>query len=273
MKHRGVKPIVFKATQRYYHINNAITLVDGLIDQNPFYKTTSVYRRSVMWVVNNREMVFAKIYKELKSPKIPKLGYGVTVDDIYGFILNYYMENADKDFQQNYMGRDSEYTTAAYILSNVKHLIFKFINDDDMSIRKFGDVASIVTGSEEFTPGQSTVHESSVKGTDDSDEWMSKGYYIECFEYLYVITNDLLKRSKPLTPDCVFDLYFHSLLEITPEQVQDRYQLTRSQWVRYLDKIKGIHIYTEDIKAMLNEIAGPAERGILRVEDVKHISI
>lgn len=172
------------------------------------------------------------------------------------------------------MGEGKQYTTAAYILSNIRHLLYKYMNEDDMSSKKFGDVASIVPDGDEFTQGQSIVHESYIQGSDDSDEWVNVGYYLECFEYLYVITKDLLRSTKAgVTPLMVYDLYFQELLGLTDEQVLERHTISSARWFSYKQKVRQLNDFTDDIKIMLTELAGPVERTILQERDILHIEV
>lgn len=258
----------FKFTERYYKINNKLTLIDGMFDHNPFYGEVAVTRAS-LWVLSNKRMVINKIHKELKRPGVSKLGYGSTPEDVYLFILDTYLTSPDKDFQVNYFGKDSGYNIARYVLSNVKYHIQAYNNKDDLAVSKVGVIKSIVSDSEEFTGQSYTVRASYTKGFEDNHEWENWGYYLECFEYLATLATSVWVGIRPkLTAEQIYYFFFYPVLDITEEDYYKTQKMNTLKHKRLTEAIRQDEDIYEDIKKMLVELSGPVSEGNFGVEQV-----
>lgn len=264
-----MKKQVFKFKERYYKINNKLTLIDGMFDHNPFYGEVKVTRAS-LWVLNNKRMVINKIYKELKRPGVSKLGYGSTPEDVYLYILDTYLTSPERDFQVNYFGKGSGYNIARYVLSNVKYHIQAYVNKDDLAISKVGVIKSIVSDSEEYTGANQTVRSSYTKGFEDNYEWMNEEYYLECFEYLASLATGVWVTQKiKLTVEQVYFFFFHSILGISEEEYLKMHKQTPHRYKKLLTALGEDPDVSDDIKKMLLELSGPIATGDFGIQHIE----
>lgn len=259
----------FKFKERYYKLNNKLTLIDGMFDHNPFYGEVKVTRAS-LWVLNNKRMVINKIYKELKRPGVSKLGYGTTPEDVYLYILDTYLTSPERDFQVNYFGEGSGYNIARYVLSNVRYHIQAYINKDDLSVSKVGVIQSIVPDSEEYMGTGHTVRSSYTKGSEDNYEWMNEEYYLECFEYLASLATGVwVTKNMKLTVEQVYFFFFHSLLGISEGDYLKMCKQTPHRHNKLLTSLGEDPEVSEDIKKMLVELSGPVSMGDFGIQHIE----
>lgn len=259
----------FKFKERYYKLNNKLTLIDGMFDHNPFYGEVKVTRAS-LWVLNNKRMVINKIYKELKRPGVSKLGYGTTPEDVYLYILDTYLTSPERDFQVNYFGEGSGYNIARYVLSNVRYHIQAYINKDDLSVSKVGVIQSIVPDSEEYEGTGHTVRSSYTKGSEDNYEWMNVEYYLECFEYLASLATGVwVTKNIKLTVEQIYYFFFHSLLGISEGDYLKMYKQTPHRHNKLLTSLGEDPEVSEDIKKMLVELSGPVSMGDFGIQHIE----
>lgn len=263
----------YRFTERYYKINNKLTLIDGMFDHNPFYGEVAVTRAS-LWVLSNKRMVINKIHKELKRPGVARLGYGSTPEDVYLFILDTYLASPEKDFQVNYFGKDSGYNIARYVLSNVKYHIQAYNNKDDLAVAKVGIIQSIVPDSEEFTGQNFTVRASYTKGFEDNHEWENWGYYVECFEYLAILATSVWRGVRPkLTAEQLYYFFFYPVLPIEEEDYYKQYKMTALKHKRLTTALATDPEIAGEVKKMLIELSGPVARGDFDVERIKGMEL
>lgn len=264
---RGV--IVLNKDDRYIQLNEHMTLMGGMIDNNPFYKSLRL-TKTAEWIVRNREQVLYKIKKELALKKVSRLGYGKGINEAYDYILNYYVTNQDKDFQANYMGTDSHYRIEQYVLSSVRNLLRSMNSKDDMSAKKFGGVVSIL-GDQDTDNGTygGTVRESVALTSEDTNDSLNIDYYMECFEYLYILTKEATQALRiNMTPTLVFDVYFGDITGYTTEEIQDKHRLTTKRYQTILDKIQTDADTREGMMDMVSELAQPVMNGVVTELDV-----
>lgn len=261
--------IKFKHSVRYYEING-VKMYDGLMDNNPFYKVLNL-TKTAQWILHNSDQVYSKIYKELKIKPNQQVSYGVNSRDVFEYILNYYLEHPEKDFQEYYMGEDADYKIAQYVLSSVRNLIRVMRGKDDMS--KLGPILGIVDDgefSDDYKP--LTVMSSKVSTTQDTDVIVNKQYYSEVFDYL----SDLVREAvgdDTLSKEFIFDLVFHSITEVSEESLLEVYGITNKYWV----KCKGSLVKDEELAGYIREqliiLAEPVVLGQFTEEDLHKFSM
>lgn len=267
---------VFKRDQRYYTINDQVVMMGGYIDQNPFYRQT-LPTNTLQWVMENPMLVKGKIARELKQPKTPKLGYGKTVQDVYDFITYYYATHPDKEFQPYYKGKIDEtgnpYVIEAYVLSNVRNLIYKMTSEDDMSAKKFGSIAAILPDGDQEADYTGTIRESYALGNRDEDYGrVGTDYYLECFDYLNALTHELLNSRKSLDPEMIFQFYFGDLMGYSIEDLSQHYEKQKKTLQKLqtaLTSAKSDPEVIQGIQEMLHELAYPVFEGHFTLEDLE----
>lgn len=261
--------IKFKHSVRYYDING-VQMYDGLMDNNPFYKVLNL-TKTAQWILNNRDQVYNKIHKELKGKPNQQVSYGINSRDVFEYILNYYLEHPEKDFQEYYMGEEANYKIAQYVLSSVRNLIRMMRGKDDMS--KLGSILGIVEDGEygeDYKP--LTVMSSKVSTTQDTDGIVNKQYYSEVFDYL----SDLVREAvgdDTLSKEFIFDLVFHSLTEVSEDALIDVYGITNKYWVTCKESIIKDEELAGYIREQLIILAEPVLLGQFTEEDLHKFSM
>lgn len=259
----------YKFTERYYKINKKLTLIDGMFDHNPFFDEVRVTRAS-MWVLHNKKQVVSKIYRTLRQPGMPKMGYGVTPEDIYTYILDFYLTTPDKDFQVNYYGEDSGYRIAQYVLSNVKYLIQGFTNKDDLSVAKVGVIHSIISDTDEYDGGRYTVRASYTKGVEDNYERVNQDYHMECFEYLMSLSTSVWSMYT-LTAEEIFYFYFHPVLGMEQDEYLNLVKKSIKEYRKMLHLMSEDEELLVDIRTMVTELAGAVSQGDFGVQQLEGV--
>lgn len=261
--------ITFKQSVRYYKING-IAMYDGLIDNNPFYSVLTL-TKAAQWILQNPGPVYGKIRKDLRMRPNQQVSYGIDLKDIYEYVLNYYIENPQKDFQEYYMGEDGNYHIAQYVLSSITRIIHQMRNKDDMA--KLGPVLGIVEDNQESEGYQPlTVRESVASMYEEDQRVVDTPYYIEVYSYLVLLVREAL-RDNSLTPEYIFDLVFQSVTEIPDEDIYERYQTTELKWNNARKRLVEDEELAAHIKEQIQILAEPIAYKVFSEQDFAELEL
>lgn len=249
----------FKKSERYYKIGDLL-MIEGMIDKNPFYDQLTLTKTG-LWILYNAPYVQNKIKTELSKLNV-SLGYGKTIEDIYQEILEFFIFNPDKDFQENY-SEDENYTIEAYVLSSIKPLLQQLINKDDMNTKKYGFVLGI-THEDETKP--QTISNRYLEQEDHISYNLS--YYLEVFEYVVVLIRDA--TGEELSPEFIYDYLFSTIENIDEESI------IKCHRIKNMTKIKkdiANYEYKEDLMPLVKELATAVINYDFIRENIKNLEI
>lgn len=143
-------------------VNDCVIIQNGLIIGNPFYsKLTS--NSTVEWIVKHKNEVRKSIIFWLNQYKFLKSG--IDIDDCFDYILNYFLENPEKEFKEKFFGEDSDYTIKEYIKLYIRLCVMNYIR---IYIKEMQYRVNVKTENEHYL--ENNILYTSIDTSDSSQE-------------------------------------------------------------------------------------------------------
>lgn len=157
-----------------YIYNEEVVIRNGLIINNPFVKKI-IIPNTVIWIFSN-QMDVIKLSKFWLNQFN---AYYVNVNDVLGYIIDYFYNG--EDFKKNLSYSDSDYNIGSYVIGKLKYIIQTYIKEIEY-IKPILDKSEINSG---FIGSYNELY------TYDTSTMELDEETLEYFEYLNEIFNDL----------------------------------------------------------------------------------
>lgn len=150
-------------------VNDTVIIQNGLILGNPFFLKLNS-NSTLEWVVKHKNTVYNLIGFWLKQFNFSNSG--IDIDDCFDSIVQFFMENPEKEFKENFFGENSTYTIKEYVKYCVKLCVMNYIKNY-LSERK--NIVSKATSSETLAYLEDNIYFAGY----DSNEMENISYNLE----------------------------------------------------------------------------------------------
>lgn len=109
-----------------YLIGGEIHISNGEIRNNPFAKKIRK-SKAAEWVLANEGLAKARIREEMRTLYLGSH----EVDECYDYAISYFLESADREFDENYFGvaEESTYSIDIYCLFQLRMAVYRYRNE------------------------------------------------------------------------------------------------------------------------------------------------
>lgn len=272
---------------RYIEVNDSSLMIDGIFIDNPFYSKFEM-TRVVGYLIGNEGLVKGEIRRILRKRRRFFNILSTTEDECYRYVLDYFSERPHLDFQPNYF--DGNYKIGSYIFKLLPNIVNSYLGDK--KVKKELREVKMVEGDEDDSTYQGTLKAYDLGQEDNITSRVELSYFLECFDYLYLILNNNYpvkkeRMYKGVNKYLVYDLFLdyqndtEFIGEVTKNTVESKVRFTKKQEEEWYNKynftpkiykrwIKSIKDNgdVEDVRNMVKELILPIEEGNFTREDL-----
>lgn len=202
---------------RYIYVNDKFLMTDGEFVENPFFNKYRV-TRVVGYMMANPERVKGMIWRIMRESGYRRY-VGQTIDDIYGYTMDFHSQRLTTEFRPNYFNDDS-YKIEQYIWKALRQGVQSY-NQRKLLNKKTQEDNIVDSEEEEFYHSNTTTGRTLVAMELETSR-TELDYFYECFDYLMAIVSNTKPSHAKMKGELVYDVFLGSF-----NQVKIRRQITR----------------------------------------------
>lgn len=220
---------------RYIYVNDKFLMTDGEFVENPFF---SKYRvtRVVGYMMAHPKRVKGMIWRIMRESGYRRY-IGQTIDDIYGYTMDFHSQRLATEFRPNYFNDDS-YKIEQYIWNAVRQGVQSY-NQRKLLNKKTREDNIVDSVEEEYFRTNTTAGRTLVAMELETSR-TELDYFYECFDYLVALVSNTKPSHADISGELVYDVFLGSF-----NQVGIRRQITRREGYFEMSEDYYQHIHSE----------------------------